>query len=409
MVAVHGGDVEFVGTTLTFRPSELARALRVQACELPLDSSCSWELDEPTALSCGSLTVRSGGDSVRLTLAPNQAAVAQDLVRVISGIATGEGMTIPGLNCVLASAEFAHGDPGQLVSLSLARVRDGQIAQDATLKGEEIIPRFTEFLGQDILVAYNAQPLMLGLAQSARAHGVEAPDCDFGCVLALASAQAASAQAASAENGGRRVTLSATISDTLSLLGAATANAEDPSDLRALWAAASLRLGHSTAEGKVEPVVRDRLISASHRGTPRSKTKAAGDGSAASSSTPAEHADGSGSATPPVWAKVQAPDSVPEANPNASKNNALFGQNVTLTGEFSPFDKGQLWQRIADCGATVGKNVTKKTTILVCGPWNGITSKQKKAEKYREQGQDIEFWDQPQLLQVLGLDEQPPF
>ena len=45
----------------------------------------------------------------------------------------------------------------------------------------------------------------------------------------------------------------------------------------------------------------------------------------------------------------------------------MFGQNVTLTGDFEPFDKGLLWSKIAERGGKVGKNVTKKTTILVVG------------------------------------------
>ncbi|WP_225979135.1 MULTISPECIES: BRCT domain-containing protein [Corynebacterium] len=400
MVAVHGGNVEFVGTTLTFQPSELARALRVPAQSMRLDSSCTWQLEEPTALSCGTLTVRSDDSCLTITVAPNHAETARDLVRVITGIATGEGMSIPGLDCVLASGEFAHGDPGQLETLSLARVRAGRIEEERTLEGADIATRCSEFLGQDILVAYNAQPLLLGIAQAARREGVDAPECECGCLLALTRAQAATADAPA-----QQVRLGVSIAETLTLLGAATADATEPRDLRAVWAASSLRLGRCTASGTVQPVVHDRLAGVS--GTSARAAASTTAGQEASDTTAGAKAKGSANA--PAWAKVQAPDSVPEANPNATKDNPLFGQNVTLTGEFSPFDKGQLWERIADCGATVGKNVTKKTTILVCGPWNGITSKQKKAEKYRDQGQSIEFWDQPRLLQVLGLDEEPPF
>ena len=57
----------------------------------------------------------------------------------------------------------------------------------------------------------------------------------------------------------------------------------------------------------------------------------------------------------------------------------------------------------------MGKNVTKKTTILVVGTWATKTSKEKKAEEYQAKGQEIEIWQTDRLLSVLGLDEEPPF
>ena len=106
---------------------------------------------------------------------------------------------------------------------------------------------------------------------------------------------------------------------------------------------------------------------------------------------------------------MKAPEVIPEKNEDADPDGLLFGQNVTLTGDFAPYDKGRLWELIAQAGATVGKNTTKKTTILVAGPWDSMTSKEKKAREYTDKGQDIEIWDEKQLFTVLGLEETPPF
>ncbi|WP_295626150.1 exonuclease domain-containing protein [uncultured Corynebacterium sp.] len=109
------------------------------------------------------------------------------------------------------------------------------------------------------------------------------------------------------------------------------------------------------------------------------------------------------------WDAAKTPDVVPERNEDADPDGLLFGQNVTLTGDFAPYDKGRLWELIADAGATVGKNTTKKTTILVAGPWDSVTSKEKKAREYIEKGQNIEIWDEKQLFKALELTEEPPF
>ena len=117
----------------------------------------------------------------------------------------------------------------------------------------------------------------------------------------------------------------------------------------------------------------------------------------------------SGGGQPAPWQAVATPDTVPEANQNADSDHPLFGEHVTLTGEFEPYDKGRLWADIAERGAQIGKNVTKKTTILVVGEWAKKTSKEKRAEELNEKGQGIAIWPASKLLHVLGLDEEPPF
>ena len=111
----------------------------------------------------------------------------------------------------------------------------------------------------------------------------------------------------------------------------------------------------------------------------------------------------------PAWEKAATPSVIPETNTEADPEGALYGHNVTLTGDFEPYDKSMLWSGIAERGGVIGKNVTKKTTLLVCGPWHTVTSKQKRAEELIEKGQDITLWTADQLYRELGLDEDPPF
>ena len=106
--------------------------------------------------------------------------------------------------------------------------------------------------------------------------------------------------------------------------------------------------------------------------------------------------------TPAPWAKVATPDEVPEANEDADIDNPIYGQNVTVTGDVEPYDKGDVWNMIADAGGTVGKNVTKKTTMLVVGEWASVTSKEKRARELQEKGQEIKIITFSEFLEAVG-------
>ena len=62
---------------------------------------------------------------------------------------------------------------------------------------------------------------------------------------------------------------------------------------------------------------------------------------------------------------------------------------------------------IAEAGGTVGKNVTKKTTLLVIGEWNSVTSKEKRARELKEKGQEIMLWTFDEFLAALGKSRRP--
>lgn len=107
------------------------------------------------------------------------------------------------------------------------------------------------------------------------------------------------------------------------------------------------------------------------------------------------------------WRAVATPDTIPEPNAEADANNPVFGQNVTVTGDFAPYEKGEVWDMIAGAGGTVGKNVTKKTTLLVIGEWNSVTSKEKRARELKEKGQEIMLWTFDEFLAALGKSRRP--
>ena len=165
---------------------------------------------------------------------------------------------------------------------------------------------------------------------------------------------------------------------------------------------------------RVTPVLRDR--SGAGRAMQAEKAAQGGVSAAVAASAAPQGSNQAGPAKPSQskgpqrpWQSVATPDTVPEPNADADPNAPLYGENVTLTGEFEPHDKGELWQKIAEQGAQVGKNVTKKTTVLVVGEWATVTSKEKRARELMDKGQDIQIWQASQLLEALGLDEQPPF
>lgn len=105
-----------------------------------------------------------------------------------------------------------------------------------------------------------------------------------------------------------------------------------------------------------------------------------------------------------LWSKVATPDEVPEPNEKADIDGPIYGKVVCVTGDVEPYDKGEVWDMIASRGGTVGKNVTKKTTMLIVGEWASVTSKEKRARELKNKGQDIEIINFKDFLNLLGLE-----
>lgn len=102
------------------------------------------------------------------------------------------------------------------------------------------------------------------------------------------------------------------------------------------------------------------------------------------------------------WAQIATPETLPETNTNADIDNPIYGQNVTVTGDVTPYDKETIWNLIAQAGGTVGKNVTRKTTMLIVGEWATMTTKEKRARELKEKGQDITLISLKDFLSLVS-------
>ncbi|WP_080794146.1 exonuclease domain-containing protein [Corynebacterium pacaense] len=473
MIAAHGADLTLGDSTLTISYSPLLTALSEtgkQRVVIELSAVTGFEFTRPTALTCGDIAFSGAGDTV-ITFSPGQgeqaAALAADLERILNGEAPApeaptveastRGNSVAGFDVVGFDVETANDDWGSICQIGLVRYRDGRETDSASwlcappaplggfldaniaihgISGKQVenepsfadrLPEMVDFVGDLPLIAHNAQFDFTALKRACAASGIDTPHMLFGCSLILSRVE--KLQVANH----KLPTVAAALGITLDNHHDATEDARASAEI-----AISLALQHhftgsfidfihscgltlgSTDGTRVFPVLRDRSgagVAAQRRAlgldtgaAPATRdTGHSGDAQDAGSK-PAEQAKTSGGGRGPApWAKVATPDTVPDPNPDADPQGILFGQNVTLTGDFEPYEKGNLWQRIADQGATVGKNVTKKTTILVAGPWDSITSKQKRAEELIEKGQKLEIWDEKQLFTALGLEEQPPF
>jgi hypothetical protein len=49
------------------------------------------------------------------------------------------------------------------------------------------------------------------------------------------------------------------------------------------------------------------------------------------------------------------------------ENNFFFGKRVAVFGEFTPYHRAELWQKIADIGGVPQQTITQKTDIIVIG------------------------------------------
>lgn len=100
---------------------------------------------------------------------------------------------------------------------------------------------------------------------------------------------------------------------------------------------------------------------------------------------------------------------IPEPNPDADPNHPLFGKVTVVTGDFPSLTTDEVWAQLAQHGAQVAANVTKKTQLLFVGEWPSITTKQKRAQELQAKGQDLEILELDDFFRLTGLDEKPPF
>lgn len=466
MTQAHNATLTVSNEEITVMRSELSAALyrgsqSRTVSTIAISEITSLSATEPTALNCGSVRLGGTGEEIIFSPGDNGRKALQSFIADVrdaqQGNAPAEG-AVAGLNFVAFAVSTGNGaagagnnaaGTGTAPLVHTIEYTDGQAGEAKSFSAAE----FAEYLDSTNSLADGSSPLIAhnGFAHAALLHralmdaGSSAPEFTYGCTLALA--REASTRAVIAVRNHDLATVAQTlgVADSADDAGSSGAQSKghsqsttqdtDPAtaarltgevlvqlalsehhrgSVSELFAGINFALGH-ISNGTHRPVLRTDLSELAGGGaekTARTDILASSENKDQASSTSkksGKKAGNSGGGQPAPWQAVATPDTVPEANDEADSDHPLFGQHVTLTGEFEPFDKGRLWSDIAERGGQVGKNVTKKTTVLVVGEWAKKTSKEKRAEELNEKGQDIAIWPASKLLHVLGLDEQPPF
>ncbi|MGP6172845.1 exonuclease domain-containing protein [Corynebacterium sp. A21] len=437
--ALTSGAVQLVGPdlTITFAPNQQDAAAEFQAAvQAALRGEATGAPMVP-GLNFVGFDVETAND--------DWGSICQiGVVRYIDGVEVAAESWLctppPGLEHFTAANIRIHG------------IRPEDVADQPTFA--QRLPQLIEFIGDLPFLAHFAQFDATALFRACAAAGIEAPALFFGCSLALARREQLPIRSHSlpfvAEHLGVELKKHHDATeDARACAGITVALARAnkfQGTLAELFHSRNMTIGTLSPE-RVYPVLRDRsgagialqqrrfaagLAAAGARideaaedptggGTPDAGSRSAWeDPVVARSGADSENAlltedeiaaeaPASARRGPAPWAAVATPDTIPEPNEQADPNGILFGQHVTLSGDFDPFEKGSLWAGIAERGGLVGKNVTKKTTILVAGTWATKTSKQKRAEELIAKGQDIAIWTAAELYTAIGFDEQPPF
>lgn len=403
-------------------------------------------LQAPSATLPGAVTLELSGaadgtknepaGTVLVRFAPHQAGQAEMFYRAVESARSGEtpvddaqALPVEGLNALALGVCFSSANSGALRAVAAVPVRGGQPDEPVDITSADdmarVLRQVQESQGTDagaVLVAHNAQLVCGELLRAG--YFDSSPALSFGCTLALSRALdatltdhslggvTASVGLGDASGAGAAFASPAQLArenaqNVARVLAALARRASAPAGTDELFYSQQLCLGSVDPQAhSILPVLID--MSGATIASARSVGRKPDPGAAGSQGEDAQ-AEAAPRRGPAPWARVATPEEIPEPNPDADPSGLLFSQTVTLTGDFSPFDKGQLWAGIAHRGGQVAKNVTKKTSILVVGEWNTVTSKEKRARELQEAGQNIQIWQASDLIATLGLDEEPPF
>lgn len=98
------------------------------------------------------------------------------------------------------------------------------------------------------------------------------------------------------------------------------------------------------------------------------------------------------------------------SNVNIDENNFFYEKHCVFTGTLEKLLRKDAMQLIVNLGGILDNSVTKKTNYLILGNndycksiKDGKSSKQKKAEQLKLQGQDIEILDEDTFYQLLNM------
>ncbi|QYH19509.1 3'-5' exoribonuclease [Corynebacterium aquatimens] len=413
------------------------------------------------------VAIDAGAGTVTITFPPGDASGPEDLAALITEAMQGEAPDvapldghagIPGFSFVALDVETANQHWGSICQIGMVKIVDGEEVErvswlctppagidefdpyNVAIHGitsekvadspnvGDLIDGVSDFVGDLPLVAHNAQFDVTALRNACVATRRPIPRMMFACTLAQSRATALDVL------NHRLPTLAEFFEVALDNHHDAAADAAACAGImvglarRAAHEGSLMSFVHNTGfalgsldDVRVTPVLRDR--SGATRAMQAKRVAEAGllaavgavatpQGSNQSGPSDAGERPREQRAAAPrnqaqrnqaPWQAVATPDTIPDPNPEADPDSPLYGQNVTLTGDFEPYDKGELWNGIAHHGGTVGKNVTKKTTILVAGEWATMTTKEKRARELQEKGQEIEIWPASKLFAVLGL------
>ncbi|WKD57397.1 DNA polymerase III subunit epsilon [Corynebacterium capitovis DSM 44611] len=443
MIAAHGATVSVTDESVIVSPSPLQEALTGSPAgpTIALAEVSNVAVSEGDAWEGGFVSVDAGGVTTAIRFEPGDLEGPGHLAHLIDAARRGEAPSvetpagragIPDFSFVAVEVDTANLAWESVCRISAAKVIDGEIVEhrewtctpppgkaefdpvnvarhgvsqadvDGCPPAGECVAHLAEFAGDLPLVAHNAQFAASALCGACIASTSEVPTLRFACTLALARAATLDVKdhalptlaahfGVEGANPNDRVTLCAGVMVELARA------ARYEGDVMGFVHDAGFSLGVVEA-GHVTPVLRDRS-GASRALQARGESSPTPRGS---NQTGTGAGDSSPRRGPAPWQSVATPEDIPEPNPQADPNSPLYGHNVTLTGEFGEHDKGELWSAIAQQGGQVGKNVTKKTTILVVGEWATITSKEKRARELIDKGQAIDIWPAEQLFAALG-------
>lgn len=443
MLTAHGATVAISDTDLTIYNSPLVASLTAPEVTIPISSITEYTVVKPTPFSLGSVTLKRGdGEPTTIRFQRTQQAALQLLVADIDRVRQGEAplqadTPIPGLDFVAIDVETANADWGSIIEIGVTKVLGGIVADSKTWRCapppglEEFLedniaihgihpedvaeePPFAEryelvksFVGELPMVSHNAQFDFTALSRACAASNETAATNPFGCTLALSRSRSLGFTTHRLPDvcQGLGITLehhhcAGDDAEACARIVTSLAGTDGfKGSFEEYIEQSGFTLGHIGTKGRIRSVQKIR-----HRrgGETEEQEPAPGNGWYRKRGRPA-------------WSAVSTPETIPEPNEDANPEGLLYHQHVTLTGDFEPMDKGTLWQKIADLGGIIGKNVTKKTTLVVVGSWAKKTSKHKRAEQLQEQGQQIDIWPADKLFTVLGIepeateDEEPPF
>lgn len=86
---------------------------------------------------------------------------------------------------------------------------------------------------------------------------------------------------------------------------------------------------------------------------------------------------------------------------SADANNPLYSKVCVITGDIENLSRTEVMQKIANCGGINQENITKKTDVLIIGKNAGNTKINKANEKI-EKGQNIQIINEAEFLKIIN-------